>query len=1128
MFATAALFMAVVPSAFGNTADQNETDIVNAADTFQLPVNIAPIAANDSVVVTSIFGVPISVLDNDIDADGILDPTTVATSTSLAPAQGGLKIDEATGVVTYFPFAGFADGTTDQFGYTVRDSEGMKSSMATVTVTFERPPVNVRPLAKNDTAEVTSVAATGTVTFVDLPNEQSQVATASLEVIVDSTSVVDAVDKTTDLDGTIDETTVDFSVLAERRATSIDPLTGVVTNAANADVSAGKVDQFEPTGKPLLAAGVKPIESAPSDAFIALSEEDFLTEEGEVIASVSLRGDVQLSDGIIAYVEGRDLFVPFEELMFLLEFPIQVSEGNQRASGWFIREDRRFDLDVATGIVLSDGQTYRLDQALLRVIEAELYVSVSQMSVWFPLDLRMDLRALELVIEPREQIAIEKLIDRQHREFGSTTVSYARFPERETPYRLVSIPALGVNLSAGASNGEEAELFSSYSLRSDGDLFWSSASLLVFGNDTAISDARLRLGRENPRGGLLGKFDATQVQAGDVSGASIPLVSKSTAGRGFRIARRPTGFAGTLDSVTIEGPIEPDFEVELYRNDILLAAQYPTGTQFRFEDVLLLGGQNFIRLEFYGTQGQRRTKLEQYFVGSGQAKIGQLLYDLALTQPGETVLGVRDLDTDSDSKDVTASARLDYGLSTKTSVSAGVLSTSVSEGETRTYLTGGLRSTLGRFFVNADTAIENEGGIATGLGFNRSYTQIALSGRQENYFNDFRSNRNQTESQRLLTSQTSLNMTAFTRSLIKDAFLTGAIGGKLDIFDNDESAFDFNLSANLSARLISVGSNLAFSDVGRIHAVTGNTNINVRHSEFTARASSDYNVSPDSKLKQVSFQVNRNFLNDYHTNIGYSHSVENQYKTIFASVTKDLGVATIGISANHLDTPTDNIASVLATISFNTFTDQSTLKTIMSNGKSGGRSAIAARVYLDENQNSEPDYGEQYLPDVLVRSGAVAGITGVAGHVLLPGRGGQGWKDVSIDPDSLQDPSWRVSTPGFAILQRPGISAEIDLPVIVTGDIEGIVRLKRGADLSTLGNVSVEVVDASGQVVAQGETAYDGLYVIDGIPVGRYIIRIEPAQALRLAIVDAREIDLFLTAGDGLVTGQDFELHRLR
>ena len=35
--------------------------------------------------------------------------------------------------------------------------------------------------------------------------------------------MVDAVDKTTDLNGTIDETTVDFSVLAERPATSIDP-----------------------------------------------------------------------------------------------------------------------------------------------------------------------------------------------------------------------------------------------------------------------------------------------------------------------------------------------------------------------------------------------------------------------------------------------------------------------------------------------------------------------------------------------------------------------------------------------------------------------------------------------------------------------------------------------------------------------------------------------------------------------------------------------------------------------------------------------------------------------------------------------------------------------------------------
>lgn len=929
----------------------------------------------------------------------------------------------------------------------------------------------------------------------------------------------------------------DAQAMSEKVVTTAPPATNELTDVLQAEtnVSSLETEQAKPpktvfSTAQLFTEEVKPIEPDPLEPFIALSENDFMTENGEVIASVSLRGDVQLSDGIIAYVEGQDLLVPFEQLMFLLEFPIQVFEGNQRASGWFIREERRFDLAVSNGVVTSDGQTYRFDQKALKVIEAELYVSVSQLSKWLPLDMRIDLRALELIIEPREAIAIDEQINRQKRSFGQTYVSYARFPERKTPYQFISVPSLGVDLMAGARNGLETELFNSYSLRADGDLLWSSGSLVVFGDNTAISDARIQLGRENTRGGLLGLLDATQVQAGDVSGASIPLVSKSTAGRGVRIARRPTGFTGTLDTVTVEGPIEPGFEVELYRNDILLDAQNPTGTQYTFEDVLLLGGQNFIRLEFYGTQGQRRTELEQYFVGSGQARVGQLLYDFAVTQPGETVFGVRDLDADSDGEDVTASARIDYGLSTQTSAAVGILHTSVSAGMSRAYVTGGLRSTLGKFFINADTAIDNEGGVATGLGFNRTYDQVALLGRQENYFNDFRSNRNQTTTQRQLASQTSLNITAFTRDLIEDAYVTGAIGGKLAVFDNSESTFDLDFSANVSARSVSAGSNFIFTDIGRNQSVTGRSRVNLRHSEFQARVSADYAVSPETELQQVSFQVTRSFFNGYDTNVGYTHSFQSDNKSAFASATKDLGVASIGITlANHRDTISgDDEKSVTLTFSFNSFTDKSTFRTVTSSNRSGGRGAIAAHVYLDENQNGELDTGEQLLPDVLVRAGAIVGITGPAGRALLVGRGGQSWTDVSIDPDSLADPSWRLGAPGFAILQRPGISAEIDLPVVVTTDIEGIVRLKRGADLSPLSNVSVEVVDASNRVVARGETAYDGLYVIDGVPVGRYVIRIEPAQAERLAIVNPPEIelDLILNSDDGVILGQNFELQR--
>ncbi len=72
---------------------------------------------------------PITVLANDTDADGVLNPATV---TATAPANGTVTVDAA-GVVTYTPNLAFIG--SDSFTYTVSDDLGAISNVATVNVT---------------------------------------------------------------------------------------------------------------------------------------------------------------------------------------------------------------------------------------------------------------------------------------------------------------------------------------------------------------------------------------------------------------------------------------------------------------------------------------------------------------------------------------------------------------------------------------------------------------------------------------------------------------------------------------------------------------------------------------------------------------------------------------------------------------------------------------------------------------------------------------------------------------------------------------------------------------------------------------------------------------------------------
>ena len=70
----------------------------------------------------------LTILANDKDTDGTIDPTTVAIVG--AAKHGTTSINPTTGVVTYTPAANYTG--TDTFTYKVKDNQGAYSNVATV------------------------------------------------------------------------------------------------------------------------------------------------------------------------------------------------------------------------------------------------------------------------------------------------------------------------------------------------------------------------------------------------------------------------------------------------------------------------------------------------------------------------------------------------------------------------------------------------------------------------------------------------------------------------------------------------------------------------------------------------------------------------------------------------------------------------------------------------------------------------------------------------------------------------------------------------------------------------------------------------------------------------------------
>lgn len=134
-----ATFLEFVPVGASITATATDADGNTSEFSAGLAVEVAtstpPVARNDAAVTEAATAVTIDILDNDDGFDGELNSGSVFVLN--VPSNGSTQIDTITGFITYTPMTAFSG--IDNFGYTVEDSLGTESNIATVSITVLLP-----------------------------------------------------------------------------------------------------------------------------------------------------------------------------------------------------------------------------------------------------------------------------------------------------------------------------------------------------------------------------------------------------------------------------------------------------------------------------------------------------------------------------------------------------------------------------------------------------------------------------------------------------------------------------------------------------------------------------------------------------------------------------------------------------------------------------------------------------------------------------------------------------------------------------------------------------------------------------------------------------------------------------
>jgi len=156
--------------------------------------------------------------------------------------------------------------------------------------------------------------------------------------------------------------------------------------------------------------------------------------------------------------------------------------------------------------------------------------------------------------------------------------------------------------------------------------------------------------------------------------------------------------------------------------------------------------------------------------------------------------------------------------------------------------------------------------------------------------------------------------------------------------------------------------------------------------------------------------------------------------------------------------------------------------------------------------------------------GIIRETTNEEGVLLLTGL--PAWRDVdvTIPPQGLEDPYWSPRFEGFTVRTRPGKAALVEFPVIVTGEIDGVVYARQGGSVLEVADVALELIDENGKAVDETRSAFDGFFLFELVKPGRYTVQVSREQLQRLGLTATGTKSVEILGEGTIASGLQFTL----
>jgi hypothetical protein len=821
----------------------------------------------------------------------------------------------------------------------------------------------------------------------------------------------------------------------------------------------------------------------------------------------------RLGDGVRGYQTPTGVCVDFADVIIALDISVRLDKQSRRATGWAYDERQTLTIDRASGEEQIKNLRRKVAPDDIRDTPEGWCVSTVALSRWLGVTLNPDTGNAILVIKSDKKLPPQLAAERRARVQSTVPVfDLASLPQSSAPYRGVKVPSVDVVASLGGTldrrNGNRFD--AQYELYASGEVGPVAYDARLSSDRRGLpSTLRIRGYRTDPAAGL--PLGATHIAVGDVQGLSTPLVSQSGVGRGFVVTNRPVDRPQNFDRTDFRGELPNGWDAELYRNGQLLAfANDRADGRYEFLDVALQYGQNRFEVVLYGPQGQIRREVKSVPVGLDSIPPRKTWYWAGADEEGRDLINLFEAPSFG-RRGWRGSFGLERGLNTKTSVALNMSSLLIDGIGRRNFAEVALRRAIGPALAEFSGAVDATGGRAlraqalAQLGTTNFAVETIWAG------GDYRSDR-------ILQNVTGLHVFSIDhffgngrRSIPVhlDARLTTRRGG--------DSSLELTTRSSLGIGMMSFTGELAYRDERRKFGpdpppqIEAGLLANARVGKVRLRGEAKFRIAPESQFQSATvvgeWSAGGSLLHpaQWRTELGYDQGLGRGRVGFGYSKRYER----LSFSANG-EVATDGAVAAGFNLAFSLGPDPRRHGGIrLTADKLASQGSALVRVYRDANNNGQRDPGERFEKGAQIAAGRVPvdDLTDVNGEVVVDGLEAFQPVLVSVDGSSLPDPLVQPSTLGSVVTPRPGVTVILELPLVATGDVDGTLVRAGGGSLE---GIDLELVDLEGRAVARTKSDFDGFFLFEAVPYGRYTIRIAKLAA------QASELDAFL-AGQALV-----------